>query len=36
MFWYTNPQAVRAVHEVVHGTEDDRRRQHVAIARRKR
>jgi hypothetical protein len=29
MLWYNNPQAMRAIQEVTHGTEDDRRRKYT-------
>jgi hypothetical protein len=37
MLWYNNPQAMRAIQEVTHGSEDDRRRRHSVrvIGRRK-
>lgn len=28
MLWYNTPQAMRAIQEVTHGSEDDRRRRH--------
>jgi hypothetical protein len=36
MLWYNNPQAMRAIQEINHGSEDDRRRRHFArVIRRK-
>ncbi len=37
MFWYNNPQAMRAIQEVTHGSEDDRRRRYAIrmISRRR-
>jgi hypothetical protein len=37
MLWYNNPQAMRAIQESAHGTEDDRRRRHnVRVIGRKK
>lgn len=29
MLWYNNPEAMRAIQESNHGTEDDRRREYA-------